>query len=443
VRKESGSSAIALSFDDGPDPRWTLPLLDILAQLEVRATFFPISSRARAHPEIIERMLADGHVVGLHGAFHLAHSSYPDDMLESDTRLAIEWLGVEDLRLWRPPGGGVTATTRRIAAENGLVLQGWSLSAADWIDGHASEAMLARLAPRLAEGAVILMHDALGPGERDGSPGIRDSCQPTLELVPLLVAEIRAKGLTPGPIVMGSELAEPPTQATSDVHHRASLDWGDLSRRRPVSEVYGFDRGRPLDRRPINDFVARFREHISGDVLEVGSARYTQRFGRPDVRSHVLDIDEHNPAATVVADLGLPGALSLASYDCVIITQTLQYVSDPDRAIANLWAGLRPGGTLLVSVPSLARIDPFLSTLDRWRWTPAGLRVLLQRHCEGAELEVSGSGNLKVGLGFLLGLAEEDLQQEDLQPDDADFPIVALAVARKPLDGEPTTQPES
>jgi SAM-dependent methyltransferase len=425
MRKESGSSDIALSFDDGPDPRWTLPLLDILSQLEVRATFFPISSRARAHPEIIERMLADGHVVGLHGAFHLAHRSYPDDMLKSDTRLAIEWLGVENLRLWRPPEGGVTATTRRIATENGLLLQGWSLSAADWIDGHSSEEMFARLAPRLAEGAVILMHDAVGPGERDKSPSIRDSCQPTLELIPPLVAEIRARDLTTGPIVVGSGLAEPPTPQM--------FDWGDLSRRRPVSEVYGFDRGRPLDRRPIADFIARFQERIRSDVLEVGSARYTRRFGTPDVRSHVLDIDESNPAATVVADLGVEGALSPSTYDCVIVTQTLQYVTDPDRAIANLWVSLRPGGTLLVTVPSLARIDPFLSTSDRWRWTPTGLRSLLQRHCEGAELEVCGSGNLKVALGFLLGLAEEDLEDEDLRPDDADFPITACAAARKPL----------
>jgi peptidoglycan/xylan/chitin deacetylase (PgdA/CDA1 family) len=200
MREGSGSAAVALSFDDGPDPGVTVSLLDTLAELDVRATFFPISARAREHPEIIARMLEEGHVVGLHGAFHLKHSIYPDDVLAADTRLAIEWLGNDDLRLWRPPHGVATDTTWRLAVEHDLVLQGWSLSGADWIDGHTSEAMFERLAPRLKAGAVIDLHDAIGPGKRGGSPSLRSSCQPTLELVPRLVAEIREQGLSLGAI---------------------------------------------------------------------------------------------------------------------------------------------------------------------------------------------------------------------------------------------------
>jgi peptidoglycan-N-acetylglucosamine deacetylase len=201
MRAESGASNVALSFDDGPDPHWTVRLLDILADLDVGATFFPISSRAREHPRIIARMLEEGHSIGLHGAFHLRHKLYPDDMLESDTRLAIEWLGVRDLRLWRPPHGNVTETTPRIATQHGLILQGWSIDSGDWMRGQTPQDMLTRIVPRLAEGSVVLMHDAVGPGERDGTPSVRDSCQSTLELVPLLVAEIHARDLSLGPIV--------------------------------------------------------------------------------------------------------------------------------------------------------------------------------------------------------------------------------------------------
>jgi peptidoglycan-N-acetylglucosamine deacetylase len=201
MREESGSPNVALSFDDGPDPHWTVRLLDILADLDVRATFFPISARAREHPQIIARMLEEGHGIGLHGAFHLRHKLYPDDMLECDTRLAIEWLGVSDLRLWRPPHGNVTETTPRIATQHRLILQGWSIDSGDWMSGQTAQDMLARIVPRLTEGSVVLMHDAVGPGERDGSPSIRDSCQSTLELVPLLVGEIRARDLSLGPIV--------------------------------------------------------------------------------------------------------------------------------------------------------------------------------------------------------------------------------------------------
>jgi peptidoglycan/xylan/chitin deacetylase (PgdA/CDA1 family) len=201
MREDSGSAAVALSFDDGPDPNVTVALLDILAELDVRATFFPISSRAREHPAIIARMLEEGHVVGLHGAFHLKHSIYPDDLLATDTRLAIEWLGNDGVRLWRPPHGLATDATRRLAAEHDLVLQGWSLSSADWIEGHTSQAMFERLAPRLKAGAVIDMHDAIGPGKRSGSPSLRSSCRPTLELVPRLVAEARTQGLSLGAIL--------------------------------------------------------------------------------------------------------------------------------------------------------------------------------------------------------------------------------------------------
>jgi peptidoglycan/xylan/chitin deacetylase (PgdA/CDA1 family) len=207
MREESGSAAVALSFDDGPDPDVTTALLDMLAELEVRASFFPISSRAREHPEIVARMLEEGHAVGLHGAFHLKHSIYPDDLLAADTRLALKWLGHEDVRLWRPPHGIATETTRRLAAEHGLVLQGWSLSSADWIEGHTSEQMFERLAPRLRAGGVIDMHDAIGPGKRAGSPSLRSSCQPTLELIPRLVEEIRARELSLDAIV-----APPPSR---------------------------------------------------------------------------------------------------------------------------------------------------------------------------------------------------------------------------------------
>ena len=198
--ERSGSAAVALTFDDGPDPHSTPRLLDLLAELDVPATFFPISARARAHREIVQRMLEQGHRVGLHGALHLRHSTFPDDLLELDTRLAIEWLAHEDLRLWRPPWGLCTDTTRALAARHGLTLVGWTLDSGDWQRGRGAAEMLADLAPRLCPGAVILMHDGVGPGRRDPDGGVRDDCESTLELVPALVAEIRAAGLSVGPI---------------------------------------------------------------------------------------------------------------------------------------------------------------------------------------------------------------------------------------------------
>jgi peptidoglycan/xylan/chitin deacetylase (PgdA/CDA1 family) len=195
ILTQTGSTAVALTFDDGPDPHWTPLLLDILAETKAPATFFPIAARARAYPELIARMREEGHEVGLHGALHLRHGSSPDDLLECDTRLAIEWLGPEGLRLWRPPGGQCTATTRRLAAHHGLTLVRWSISCGDWLASSTTEVMLQTCIGRLTPGAVILLHDAVGPGR---VPEMRSSPRLTVELVPELVHEIRKHGLQLG-----------------------------------------------------------------------------------------------------------------------------------------------------------------------------------------------------------------------------------------------------
>jgi peptidoglycan/xylan/chitin deacetylase (PgdA/CDA1 family) len=187
-------SAIALTFDDGPDPRWTPLLLDRLAELQVHATFFPISTRARAHPEIIKRIRDEGHEIGLHGALHLDHTRYPRDLLEYDTRLALELLGEPRPRLWRLPYGRLAPTSVHLARRHRLTLVPWSADTEDWRASSDVETMLATVAPALRAGAVILMHDGIGPGDRRFT---RKSCEPTLDLLPALVAEARRLGLEP------------------------------------------------------------------------------------------------------------------------------------------------------------------------------------------------------------------------------------------------------
>ena len=209
--------------------------------------------------------------------------------------------------------------------------------------------------------------------------------------------------------------------------------WGNLRRRRPFSENWGFDRGVPVDRFYIERFLSRFAEEIRGRVLEVAEPLYTRQFGSSSVTSSdVVDIDASNEAATIVADLVLPGSLPAESYDCIVVTQTLQYVDDPSTAVANLWASLARGGTLLVTVPCLQRIDPDLPDVDRWRFTPLGLEDLVRRGCPEGEREVAGYGNVLASTAFLMGIAADELRRAELERPDPDFPLVACARARKP-----------
>lgn len=209
--------------------------------------------------------------------------------------------------------------------------------------------------------------------------------------------------------------------------------WGNLRRQRPFSDYWGFDRGLPVDRFYIETFLSRHAAAVQGRVLEVRDRTYTHRFGGAAVtQSDVVDIDAANAEATIVADLTVRGSLSDQRFDCIIVTQTLQYVDDPGAAVANLWAGLAPGGTLLLTVPSLQRIDPDAPDVDRWRFTPNGLVDLVRTATAGADFEVVGFGNLLASTAFLMGLSAQELRPKELEANDPDFPLVACARVRRP-----------
>jgi hypothetical protein len=206
-----------------------------------------------------------------------------------------------------------------------------------------------------------------------------------------------------------------------------------LRRTRPYSEHYGNDRGLPIDRIYIEDFLARHADDVRGEVLEVQSPAYTQGFGADRVSgSSVVDLDPSNPRATVIADLCEPGALPDRRFDCIILTQTLQYLGRPDIALRNLWSALTPDGVLLLTVPALSRLDPAAGASDRWRFTPFGLETLLRAALPPeAEIEVAGYGNAIAGAAFFVGLATQDIGRKRIRSLDTAFPVSCCARVRR------------
>ena len=212
------------------------------------------------------------------------------------------------------------------------------------------------------------------------------------------------------------------------------LEWGTIRSFEPFSANYGYDRGEPIDRTHIHDFFALHGADIAGRVLEVKDPGFTNRYGHDVTSVDIVDIDPGNVRASIIADLAQPGSLPAGAFDCIVVPQTLQYVEDPHAAIANLWQALAPGGVLLVTVPCVARIDPDLGAVDRWRVLPAGLRTLLESASAGATVHVEGRGNLVMALGTLLGLAAEDLDNDELHHVDSAFPIVVCGRVQRPAD---------
>jgi SAM-dependent methyltransferase len=213
------------------------------------------------------------------------------------------------------------------------------------------------------------------------------------------------------------------------------VEFGSLRRVTPISDCFGYDRGQPVDRYYIEAFLERHRADVRGRVLEVGDASYTRRFGGGRVvRSDVLHVDADNPDATIVADLAAADHLPAASFDCIILTQTLQLVFDVAAAVRTLHRILAPGGVLLLTVPGISQVDRG-DWGDTWFWsfTPTSVRRLLQEHFPGDMADVQGHGNVLVASAFLYGLASEELRREEFEHHDPSYPLLITARALKPL----------
>ena len=214
--------------------------------------------------------------------------------------------------------------------------------------------------------------------------------------------------------------------------------WLSLRRTRPVSDDWGYDRGTPIDRFYFEEFLQEHRNDVRGDVLDVKDARYATRVGEERLtRVHVLDIDDSNPEATVIADLAEHESLPAEAYDCVLLMQTLQVIRRPEVALANVWRSLKPGGALLLTVPSVSKLDV---VRDLWRFTPAGIEELVFATCPSGEPDVCGYGNVLACSAFLNGFAAEELRRDDLRRHDPDFPVVVCARVVKPQESKPSSQ---
>ena len=144
-----------------------------------------------------------------------------------------------------------------------------------------------------------------------------------------------------------------------------------------------------------------------------------------------MDIDAGNPEASLVLDLCDPSSLPRERFDCIILTQTLQYLADLDTAFANLWAALAPRGVLLLTVPALAREKPLGA--DYWRFTPSGLARLLRTVLPPeADISVVGYGNVLAGMACLFGLVVEDVGEEAVAVHDPSNAVIACARITRP-----------
>lgn len=192
VRQGSGADQrFALTFDDGPDPDTTPAVLDALQARGVRGTFFVIASKAEAHPDLIARLLQEGHEVEPHAARHVhawirsPWGAFLDPIWAARRVSAVTG---RPARYHRPPHGAYTLATvlgQRLAGVTGAH---WSAEGGDWERGATAATLPAHVLAKLYPGAVLVLHDA-GPGARVTVPAL-----------PELLRRLQQAGWLAGPL---------------------------------------------------------------------------------------------------------------------------------------------------------------------------------------------------------------------------------------------------
>ena len=218
----------------------------------------------------------------------------------------------------------------------------------------------------------------------------------------------------------GEQEAEPPARG----HGLPGLE--------PVSRNFGLDRGKSVDRAYIHEFLWERRDDVHGRVLEIADSGYTDYLGEGAVTQvDVLHAKEDLPWVTLVGDLATGEGIPTGAFDCIILTQTLQLIYEVPAALRHCHRILKPGGTLLVTVPVVSRViaepDRFL---DYWRFTEHSCLRLFREYF-GDDVEVTSHGNVLSSVAFLMGMAHEELRRWELDHQDPNFAMLVTVRARK------------
>jgi hypothetical protein len=246
----------------------------------------------------------------------------------------------------------------------------------------------------------------------------------------------RILNLSPERGVVGRLLPRLPPNEAERLRHRLRrysrpVRLATLRATSPISTDFGYDRGTPIDRYYIERFLSERRDCIRGRVLEVKDTTYTDRFGTAVVQRDVLDVDPLNPLATIVANLANSDEIPDATFDCFILTQTLQYIYETRAALCHARRILKAGGALLATVPAVSPIVDDDGLTDYWRFTPASCTDLFGDIFGGDSIRVRAYGNVLTSIAFLAGFAHEELTAQELETQDARFSMLVSVHAVK------------
>lgn len=213
-------------------------------------------------------------------------------------------------------------------------------------------------------------------------------------------------------------------------------DWGVFRRVEPYRRELGSRRGACIDRFYIESFLAENRNLIRGRVAEFESDLYARRFGGDAVKHcEIIDLESRNTSRTLTLDLEKTDAAPSEQFDCIVCTQTLFLVRDSAAAIRTLHRLLKPGGTLLATVPGISPVirGSLLAGVgkDIWRFTARSAEIAFSESFCVEQIAVRSYGNVLACTAFLHGIVQEELTEEELRFHDPDYELIIAIRATK------------
>lgn len=193
-RISTGSTRVALTFDDGPDPQYTPRVLALLKEYGVKATFCVVGENAENHPDLIQAIVADGHTLCNHSWDHDENlGKRSPDAIRTDLLRTSDAIhaAAPDARIayFRQPGGNWTQPVVSTSEELGMTPLHWAVDPADWTAPGASK-IITMVMTQVEPGSIVLMHDA--GGDRSGT------VQALRYLLPELLDRYRLEALPVG-----------------------------------------------------------------------------------------------------------------------------------------------------------------------------------------------------------------------------------------------------
>ncbi len=154
---KTNEKILYLTFDDGPTPQVTPEVLEILQHYNAKATFFCIGKNAKAHPQIVDQLIAEGHAVGNHTHDHLNGWNVDTQHYIKNTQKAATSL---DTKLFRPPYGRIQSKQAKQLRKLGFHIVMWDVLSYDWEAHISKERVLKNVISKSGPGSIIVFHDS-------------------------------------------------------------------------------------------------------------------------------------------------------------------------------------------------------------------------------------------------------------------------------------------